>query len=394
MRRIGYRQWAGAGEFAHGTFDGVQVLDGCLVIGTPVASRRLADRRSDGAPATYDVASWTSPVVTPGFAFTELVASWNTMTPPGSWVEVSVVVVCEDGRRSRPYVLGRWAMDHETIASASVPGQGDDLASVVVDVLIASGNRRLVGWQLTAALHRREATMATPEVHLVAAMVSALPDEDPEPPALLPQVRSEIPLDVPTFSQQLHTGHYPHLHGGGGSWCSPTATAMVLAYFDALPSPADYSWVDPSYDDPWVVHAAAHAYDAAYGAGNWPFNCAYAGEMGLRAFVTRLRSLDEAETLVAGGVPLVASVTFAEHELAGAGYTTQGHLVVIVGFTDRGDVIVNDPASHLVASDSEVRTVYGRGEFSAAWLRGSDGIVYVIRPPDMALPPPPPQANW
>lgn len=388
-RQVGYWQWAGAEEFADGSLDGVQVRGDRLVIGMPVASRQLA-----GSSATYDVARWTSPLVTPGFAFTELVASWNTVTPPGTWVEVSVVVICDDGRRSQPYVLGRWAMDGDTITSASVPAQGDDIASVVVDVLAASRRHRLVSWQLTVGLHRRQGMAVTPVVDLVAAMVSALPDERPEWAELVPQLGSGVVLDVPTFSQELHAGRYPHLSGGGESWCSPTATAMVLAYFDAMPAPADYSWVDPSYADPWVVHAATHAYDAAYGAGNWPFNCAYASELGLRAFVTRLRSLDEAETLVHGGVPLVASVSFAHHELTGAGYATEGHLVVIVGFTETGDVIVNDPASHLVASDSEVRTVYGREQFSAAWLGGSAGIVYVIRPRDMALPPPPPQANW
>ncbi|MEJ7629277.1 MAG: C39 family peptidase [Nocardioidaceae bacterium] len=305
------------------------------------------------------MARWTSPVVTPGFAFTELVASWNTVTPPGSWVEVSAVVVCDDGRRSAPYILGRWAMDGETITRTSVPAQGDELASVVVDVLIASGKRRLVGWQLTVALHRLQGTELTPEVDLVAAMVSALPDRRPALPVRSPAIGSGVVLDVPSFSQELHVGRYPHLTGGGESWCSPAAKAMVVAYFGARPAAADYSWVDPSYDDPRVVHAAAHVFDAGYGAGNWPFGCAYAGELGLRAFVTRLRSLDEAETLVAAGVPVVASVSFADDELTGAGYATEGHLVVIVGFTDAGDVIV-----------------------------------YVIRPPDVALPPPPTQVNW
>ena len=56
--------------------------------------------------------------------------------------------------------------------------------------------------------------------------------------------------------------------------------------------------------------------------------------------------------------------------------------MVIVGFTDGGDVIVNDPASHRVADDEAVRMVYDRAEFSVAWLAGSGGIVYVIPPPE------------
>ncbi len=38
--------------------------------------------------------------------------------------------------------------------------------------------------------------------------------------------------------------------------------------------------------------------------------------------MTRLRSLAEAELFVAAGIPLVASVAFAEDDLAGAGYGT------------------------------------------------------------------------
>ena len=57
---------------------------------------------------------------------------------------------------------------------------------------------------------------------------------------------------------------------------------------------------------------ARRTYDASYeGTGNWPFNTAYAASRGLHAFVTRLRSLAEAETLVAAGIPVIASVSFS-----------------------------------------------------------------------------------
>jgi hypothetical protein len=67
---------------------------------------------------------------------------------------------------------------------------------------------------------------------------------------------------------------------------------------------------------------------------------------------------------------------------------------VIVGFTKRGDVVVNDPASHLVASNAQVRTVYDREQFENVWSMRSGGIVYVIHPADVPLPPAPAEANW
>jgi hypothetical protein len=62
----------------------------------------------------------------------------------------------------------------------------------------------------------------------------------------------------------------------------------------AGPTAAETAWVDPAYSDPQVDHAARSVFDYDYdGAGNWPFNTAYAGTRGLDSFVTRLRSLIE-----------------------------------------------------------------------------------------------------
>ena len=89
-------------------------------------------------------------------------------------------------------------------------------------------------------------------------------------------------------------------------------------------------------------------------------------------------------------------MSFKKSELTGAGYGTNGHLLVIVGFTPDGDVVVNDPASHLMPSNDEVRVVYDRAEFESVWVPHSGGIVYVIHPPTVPLPASltPAQPNW
>ena len=154
------------------------------------------------------------------------------------------------------------------------------------------------------------------------------------------------------------------------------------------------AWVSHEVD-PAVVHGVRHVYDPAFrGAGNWAFNTAYAATRGLRAYVTRLRDLTEAERLVAAGIPLIVSVTFRRDELEGAGYDTNGHLLTIVGFTADGDVISNDPNSHRVASNEQVRTVYRRDQFERVWLGGDGGLAYVMAPPGVPLPAPPAEANW
>lgn len=82
--------------------------------------------------------------------------------------------------------------------------------------------------------------------------------------------------------------------------------------------------------------------------------------------MTRLRSLREAERFVRAGIPLVASLRFGAGKLSGSPIrATNGHIMVIVGFTDNGDVVVNDPAAR--NGGGVVRT-YERGKFENAWI--------------------------
>ncbi len=398
VTHIGYRQWTTDADFAQGTHAGTTTSGGALVMASPAGTFAYADPYGDGSSVTYDVARWHSPEITPGFSYTELVGSWNADTPAGTWIQLSVTGLADDGTRSKSYILGRWAEGDDTIHRTSVPAQGDDLATVAIDTLVARTGRSLTSWQLTVSLFRRTGTTATPSVGLVGAMASQLPTDVKKLPASPQGAAAGITLDVPAYSQETHIGEYPQFNGGGEAWCSPTSTAMVLAYWQQLnpaygPSPADFAGIP--YADPQVDYAAASTYDYNYdGTGNWPFNTAYAGRYDLESFVTRLRSLTEAEQFIKAGIPLVVSISFKKGELDGAGYGTNGHLMVIVGFTDNGDVVVNDPASHLIASNDQVRTVYDRTQFENVWVPHSGGITYVIHPASVPLPNAPAEANW
>ena len=162
---------------------------------------------------------------------------------------------------------------------------------------------------------------------------------------------------------------------------------MVVGFWGAGPSAADTAWVTPPLDAA-VDHAARNVYDYTYdGCGNWPFNTAYAARAhGLEGFVTRLRSLTEAEQFIAAGIPLVASVSFKKGELKGAGYGTNGHLWSSAASPRPATSWCNDPASHLIADDAQVRVVYDREQFENVWVPHSGGIVYVIHPAGVASP--------
>jgi hypothetical protein len=391
-RRIRFHRWAGPADLDRGSHDGTAVRDGVLTIATPQGRRVYDDPHHDLPAETFEQATWTSPEVSPGFDLTELVASWNARTPPGTWLEVALQVTTPDGP-SRWYVMGRWAETDQDIRPTSVPGQSDARADVRVDRLRLRDDARATSYRLRVTLLRRVGSTDTPSVSLLGCVASRLTDNGvgvtPPGPAL------GTVIDVPRYSQQVHLGEYPQWADGGEAWCSPTSTSMVLAHWGLGPSRSEYAWVDEGLSDRFVPYAARHTFDHAYDApGNWSFNVAYAARFGTVAFVTRLRSLAEAERFVAAGIPLVVGVAFTRAELDGACYDTTGHLAVLVGFDERGDVVVNDPASQCAADNGAVRTTFGRAAFERAWMRMSGGITYVIHPTGVALPQPPAEPNW
>ncbi|MGQ5260036.1 peptidase C39 family protein [Micromonospora sp. ZYX-F-536] len=377
-RDIAYRGFHLPADTTAGTADGLHA-----------AERGLGLRDAD-QPVSRG--TWTSPPVRVGFAVAEVVPSWTADAPDGCWIEVELRGWHDDGPGTGWYLLARWAADDRAVHRTSVPGQRDGDARVDTDTLIVGG-ATVTGWQARVTLCRPADSLTGPVLRSIGAVATgptpAGQGYEPEPASSAARGRV---LDVPRYSQRLHAGQYPQWGGGGDSWCSPTCTSMVLAYWGAGPRPERYAWVEPPGPRPVVVHAARHCYDHAYaGAGNWPFNTAYAGLHGVDAFVTRLRSLAEAEAFIAAGIPLIVSAAFRAGEVPGLPYDTRGHLMVLVGFTADGDPVLNDPYA---PDDDSVRRAVPRQRFEAAWQRGSGGVAYVLRPASVPLPPPPAQPNW
>ena len=370
-RQVAYRQFDTDAQLRTGTTSGLTVTSGTV---------RLATGEDRG--------TWTGPWVSPGFALTELIPSWKASTPGASRLVVQV-----RGRTSSSTsswdTVATWAQGDAAVRRVSGTSQTDDGGRMSFDTWLTNSSAGVTGWQLRVTLSRPTGGTAVPRLDTIGAVASRLPQVSgvttstprPAPNPALGKV-----LAVPRFSQMTHEGDYPQYDGGGEAWCSPTSTTMVLGYYDALPSAAAYSWVKAGHPDPQVDHAARMVYDATLGGtGNWAFNTAYAANRVGHGYVTRLRDLRGAEAWIAKGVPLVVSVSFGRGQLTGAPISsTNGHLLVIVGFTRSGDVVVNDPAA---ATRTGVRRTYDRGQFEDAWLkrypsggsmRGSGGVAYVI----------------
>ena len=363
-----FRQVTTDAAFKAGTNEGTSVAGGAVRLSRPMG-------QIESAGVRWSWARWTSAWVSPGITFTQLIPSWNVLTPADTAVLVQARIRTTRNQIGSFKTVATWSTRDQVFKRRSAGSQSGAVVRVDTDTLQATNGAQFNAYQLRVLTLRTPSSTATPVVQSVQAVASR--------PATTRAATSKPlfgakELVVPRYSQMIHRGHYPQYGGGGQAWCSPTAMSMLLGYYRALPAKANYGWVNKSYADPWVEHVARVVYDYAYrGTGNWPFNTAYAANLAGDAFVTRLPSLRQAERFIRAGIPLAASISFGSGQLSGAPISsTAGHVVVIRGFTAAGNVIVNDPAA---SSNSTVRRVYNRGQFERAWQTKSKGTVYVVR---------------
>ena len=225
--QLAFARFAATDDFAAGTLAGIQLAPGGDAI--------TLDGRGGG--------TWTGPWVSPGFPFERVVASWNADAPSGSRVEVEIQGATSGGVVTTWYVLALWSHDDTDFRRTSVAGQADANGDVAADTFVAA--TPLDSYRLRLRLSTRG---EGPTVRMLGAIASTGVGDAGS--ASASRLTSAIELAVPAYSQQIHAGEYPEFDGGGASWCSPTATAMVLAFWGAGPTPAELEWVDPDYAGP------------------------------------------------------------------------------------------------------------------------------------------------
>lgn len=347
----------GTRHFSRGKKSGVAVRNGAL---------RLANPKKRGKQF---VGTLTSRPVGTSVVYDTLIPSWNAATPPGTKVVMQV----------RVRYGGTWS-SWLSLGPFSGTGKSRSVSTthprwrVDVDTILSRGGERASAYQYRLRLisSRRD---RTPRVRRVALVASQSWNHGKRiNVGNLTGVYGKS-LNVPRRSQ--------YDHRAGAAWCSPTSVSMVAAY-----------WGNRTNKRAWkksVPATAKGVYDAGARIwGNWPFNTGYAAHLGLKTSISRFNSLQQVERWIDKGIPVIASVAwdnnYSSRRLDNASIprAIYGHLLVIVGFTRRGDVIVNDPAA---SPASAVRRVYRRDQFARAWLdsdrwRGgrSDGVVYLVYP--------------
>jgi Peptidase_C39 like family len=255
------------------------------------------------------------------------IVSWNTAAPSGG---IALVAHRTDGSVSGPLLYARWSPSERR----SLDG-ADEKTHIAVDLV--RSDVPLSGIGIASTVELDAIAVSTP----------------PPPQTRAPTRRRAATLDVPKLTQ------YPPTHLDERGWCSAASLAMLLRY----------QGIDVD-----VATVARGVFDASYdGTGNWAFNAAYAGALGVRAVAAYLRGIDHVGAFVASRFPVAISIAWETGQLPGAPLErSDGHLIVVRGL-DTAHVLVNDPAHPAIA------TRYPRAALDAAF-REHGGVAYLVAP--------------
>lgn len=313
--------------------------------------------------------------------FKNLIVSWNSDAPAGTYIEVSARAATDDGPMSEWFSWGEWGLHHER---GSVSGDVDEF------VISQTANRI----QVKATLHTDDPSV-TPTIRLLAPTMkngttyTAVPEFSvPEQPfnkiieGIEPysqMIRDIAPgLNVPKWTANGYTTDLSQITvtgetvpydtwSIGSSICSLTTITGLLNHKgeDVLPE-----------------ELALSGQDFAYGFGNWPFSAAAAGAFGYESYI-RYGDINLIKSEINAGYPVGISIRYStdpnnSRYVEGAPLSTSGHIILIRGFeTIEGVeyVWVNDSA--FSGSNEVCYTKYRVDQFlgSNVW---PNGVIYVV----------------
>ncbi len=294
---------------------------------------------------------YKSPIIETTYPFASMVASWNVITPGETYVIVEADVKIADETWSGWQVMGIWGQNTESRSITLSQWNDGYPFRINIDIFQVLHEDK-------AQKYRLRATLISPdgkETPVLTGIAGTAYDNDEPYPSIARPEGYLREIEVPNRSQMIED------QAIRSRICSPTSMAMVLEMLG---------------HDESTESVAYNSYD--HGAsifGNWSFNVAYAGSLGYRAYVDHYPGLNEIRAKIAQGIPVITSIRYGAGQLDNAPMnSTSGHLVLVVGFTERDGkeyIVVNDPA----APDNEtVRREFCPEQFENAWI----GIVYII----------------
>jgi hypothetical protein len=303
-----------------------------------------------------------SPEIKSPAEWNQLVLSWNASAAPGSFLKVEARAI-RPGNTTKFFSWGCWSPDDKHFPRGSVTNQKDSDGDVRADTLAL--NHLADAVQIRLTLGGTNGVLPTLKF-LGLSFCNTKIKPDPLPPN-----RAAWGKEIPVVERSQQS--YP----GGNGWCSPTSLSMVLAHWGSISNRAEWKLDAPE------VAAGVADHGFKFLTGNWSFNTAFAGGLdGMRAYVTRFSDVSELEDWIAAGIPVIIS---ARYDLLQDGRADDfnGHLTVCRGFTENGDLVINDPWTDLKVES--VRHIYKRANVIRAWATSHD-TVYLVYPENAKIP--------
>lgn len=281
-------------------------------------------------------------------AFTSLVCSWAATSSENATIEV-LVSARINGSWSDYITYSPWGLG---LQNASI-NQTKDNIMLDQDEIIIRNNLTADAIKYKVIFKRTSEKNESPKLSLVSFAL-----EIPKYNYYVDNsnIKDEICYDVPKLNQNL----VPVI---GGSICSATSTTMLLKY-----KGMNFTEFDSEYEHRYIAKIVKDYGNNIY--GNWVYNTVTMGGYGFDAYVARMYSVDELIHHLSEVGPIALSVkgTMSSTEKT---YTTNGHLIVAIGYkyvNDKLYIICNDP------NVPNVRCEYSVDIIEATWRK----ICYVI----------------
>lgn len=285
--------------------DKLEVVDGKLVLKNNVLEASFESEVIETSP------------------FRSLVCSWAAITNTNATVEVMVKALV-DGVWSEYITYSPWGLGLQNASH----DQTNNLIKLSTDEVIVLNSKKATALKYKVILKRKLASNESPKLSLVS---FALEIPNYKYYVDMTNVQDSVCYDVPKLCQNV----VPTI---GNSICSATSTTMLLKY-----KGLSFTEFDSQYEHRYIAGVVKDYGNNIY--GNWVYNTVTMGGYGFDAYVARMYSIDELVYHLSNVGPVALSVkgTMTSTEKT---YTTNGHLIVAIGYkTVNGKlyILCNDP---------------------------------------------------
>ncbi|MCC6546293.1 C39 family peptidase [Candidatus Sumerlaeota bacterium] len=303
---------------------------------------------------------WLSSVITPAFAFDEMIYSWKLRIPDGEGFRMYLQFTFDDGSKTEWQYGGFWGKVKPFSGKREKPKFAE--GSIDLDQVLLS--KKATAFQIKVVSEGDTTLTAPPSFHVITT------DNKPtkelsEKFAVVRTAQAYSPkvMNLPLRKQKDSKGV------DTPDRCQSAALATAMQFFGKPVNLEDViAWTnDPEYDYP----------------GIWPRTVGTAVQNGFDAYIDRFRTWDDVKATVDQNRIILISQTMPRKP---KGYYTDppyshlgGHIVALNGWTEDGRIIVTDSA--LPRNDEGYMVQWLPQDLEKIWMEAKGGVGMVIVPP-------------